>query len=175
MYCYRPRFKEHGKNFYFDPWGSYSFKTISVGDDVSLGERPTLLAPRSHIKIGNHVMFGPEVTIRGGNHVIDYVGRFMKDIKDEEKRPQDDLDVTIQDDVWVGTRAIILHGVTIHRGAVVAAGAVVIKDVPPYSIVGGLPAKVLRFRWDIETILRHEEFLYAPEDRLPREELEKWR
>lgn len=175
MYCYRSRFLAHGSNFRFDPWGQYSFNTISVGDDVSLGERPILLAPRSYIKIGNHVMFGPEVTIRGGSHVIDYVGRFMKDIKDGEKRPEDDLGVVVKDDVWIGTRAIVLHGVTIHRGAVIAAGAVVNKDVPPYSIVGGVPARVLRFRWDVATILKHEEELYPPENRLLQEELERWR
>lgn len=175
MFLYRQRFHKHGKEFRFDPQGSYSFKTISVGDYVSLGERAVLLAPKSHIILGNHVMFGPEVTILGGNHVIDCLGRFMKDIKDEEKRPSDDLDIVIQDDVWVGTRAIILHGITIYRGAVIAAGAVVCKDVPPYSIVGGVPAKVLRFRWDVETILKHEEFLYLAGNRLTREELERWR
>jgi acetyltransferase-like isoleucine patch superfamily enzyme len=72
----------------------------------------------------------------------------------------DDRDVVISDDVWIGTRAIILHGVTIGRGAVVAGGAVVTKNVPPYAIVGGIPARVLRYRWDAETISRHEAILY---------------
>jgi acetyltransferase-like isoleucine patch superfamily enzyme len=116
-------------------------------------------------------MFGPEVTIRGGSHVIEYVGRFMKDIRDDEKRPEDDLGVIIEDDVWVGTRAIILHGVHIGRGAVVAAGAVVTKDVPPYAIVGGVPARIIRYRWDVDTIIEHEKSLYSPEKRYMREKL----
>jgi len=170
----RSLFVSHGKDFLFDPDGTYSFGNIFVGDDVSLGQRPILLATRSQIKIGNHVMFGPEVTIRGGNHRIDLVGRFMKSVKDDEKRPEDDLGVVIEDDVWIGTRAIILHGVTIGRGAVVAAGAVVTRDVPPYAIVGGVPARIIRFRWDIDTILAQEKFLYPPEKRILREKLEDW-
>lgn len=167
-------FSKYGSNFRFDPAGMYSFQTIEVGDDVNLGMRPILLAARSKIKIGNHVMFGPEVAILGGNHRTDLVGRFMKSVMDSEKRPEDDLDVVIEDDVWVGTRAIILHGVTIGRGAIVAAGAVVTKSVPPYAIVAGNPARVLRFRWDVDTILANEEKLYPPEARLTREVLERW-
>lgn len=62
------------------------------------------------------------------------------------------ISVIIGNDVWVGARATILEGVTIGDGAVVAAGAVVTKDVPPYAIVGGVPAKVIRYRFDEQTI-----------------------
>ena len=152
--------------------GQYTFSTISVGDDVALGEGAYLIAGRSRILIGNHVMFGPEVTIRGGNHRTDVVGRFMKSIRDEEKRPEDDLGVVIEDDVWVGTRAVILSGVRIGRGAVVGAGAVVTRSVPPYAIVVGNPARLLRFRWDVNTIIEHERHLYPERQRLTREYLE---
>lgn len=165
---FRPLFASHGRNFWFDPAGSYSFATIYVGDDVYLGVRPNLSASRSKIIIGNKVMFGPEVSVLGGNHSAAIVGRFMYDIKETEKRPEDDKGVIIEDDVWVGTRAIILQGVTIGRGAIVGAGSVVTKSVPPYAIVGGIPARVLRLRWDLETILRHEEMLYPQEKRLKR-------
>jgi acetyltransferase-like isoleucine patch superfamily enzyme len=100
------------------------------------------------------------------------VGRFMNEVRDDEKRPEDDLGVHIADDVWIGTRAVILHDVRIGRGAIVAAGAVVTKSVPPYAIVAGNPARVVRFRWDVETILEHEEKLYPAENRLPKAELE---
>lgn len=158
---YRARFARYGRNFSFDPFGVYSFESISVGDNVNLGYRPTLIAARSKIVIGDNVMFGPEVTIRGGNHRVDIVGKPMIAVSDDEKRPEDDPGVVIQDDVWVGTRAIILAGVTIGRGAVVAAGALVTKDVPQYAIVGGNPAKLIRMRWDDETIARHEKNLYG--------------
>jgi acetyltransferase-like isoleucine patch superfamily enzyme len=85
----------------------------------------------------------------------------MDSITESEKRPEDDRDVIIGDDVWIGARAIILHGVTIGRGSVVAAGAVVARDVPSYAIVGGVPARVIRYRWDPATIERHEALLYG--------------
>ena len=63
----------------------------------------------------------------------------------------------IGNDVWIGYGAMIMAGVTIGDGAIVAAGAVVTKDVPPYSIVGGIPAKFIKFQWSIDEILKHEE------------------
>ncbi len=96
---YRNRFGRRGADFQFDPRGSYSYENIFCGDHVSLGDRPCLSATRSRIVIGNHVMLGPEVIIQGGNHRTDVVGRFMKSITDAEKRPDDDRDVIISDDV----------------------------------------------------------------------------
>lgn len=169
MYLYRPLFAAHGKNFRFGPYGVYSFRTIFVGDDVNLGWRPTLMAAKSKIVIGNKVMFGPEVMIVAGDHNTSVIGRFIFDVT--EKRPEDDRDVIIEDDVWIGSRAIILKGLTIGRGAIIGAGAVVTKSVPPYAVAAGNPARVLKFRWDTDTILRHEAALYPPEKRLTRDVL----
>ena len=66
--------------------------------------------------------------------------------------PEKQLDVEIGNDVWIGERALIIGGVHISDGAVVLAGAVVTKNVPPYAIVGGVPAKIIRYRYDEETI-----------------------
>lgn len=66
--------------------------------------------------------------------------------------PEKKLDVEIGNDVWIGERAMLIGGVHIADGAVVLAGAVVTKDVPPYAIVGGVPAKIIRYRYDEETI-----------------------
>lgn len=68
-----------------------------------------------------------------------------------------------------------MKGVTIERESIVAAGAVVNRSIPPYSIVGGIPAKILKFRWNtIEEIMEHEKILYPENKRLKKEELEKY-
>lgn len=110
------------------------------------------------IRIGNKVLFGPHVYIMGGNHNYHEVGKYMFDVK--IKREEDDLPVVIEDDTWIGCNVTILKGVTIGRGAIVSAGSVVTKDVPQYAIVGGIPAKVLKYRFSNEEIKEHEAILY---------------
>lgn len=161
-YAVADLFAARGRNLDFDPDGIYSFESIYIGDDCFLGARPILLATRSNIVIGNKVMFGPGVTIRGGNHRFDIVGVATRDITDDMKRPGDDRDVVIEDDVWVGGGAVILHGVTIGRGSVIGANALIAKDVPPYSVVGAPLASVLRERFDREQIQTHEAALGGP-------------
>ncbi|MFG2057314.1 acyltransferase [Micromonospora sp. NPDC048930] len=165
------RFAARGDNVVFDPDGVYSFETIELGSNVDLGYRPMLIAARGRIRIGDNVMFGPEVTIRGGNHRTDLVGRPMIAVGKQPGDQRYDRGVTIGDDVWIGTRAIVLHGVTIGRGAVVGAGAVVTRSVPPYAIVAGNPARIIRLRWPVATIREHECALYPADRRLGDEEL----
>lgn len=160
MYALKPLFRRIGKNVVFDPDANYSFETIEIGNDVFIGDGADFSASRSSIIIGRKVMFGPNVTIRGGNHTVHYVGKFMYDITDSTKDPKDDEPVIIEDDVWVGSRAIILKGITIGRGSIVGAGSVVTKSVPPYAIVGGVPARIIKMRFTEEEIKQHEQNLY---------------
>jgi acetyltransferase-like isoleucine patch superfamily enzyme len=172
MLLLRNAFHQHGKNFIFDPDGFYSYKTIEVGDFVSINRNPIFLAVESNIIIGNKVMFGYNVTVIGGNHNSSLVGRYMCDVM--EKRTEDDQDVVFEDDIWVGSGAIILKGVRVGRGSIVAAGAVVNKNVLPYSVVGGVPAKKISMRFgDLETIMSHETMLYPPEKRFSSEYLQE--
>lgn len=158
MYIMIHLFASRGKNIKFSPTNSkFSYKTITFGNDVFIGSGATFMASESKIIIGDKVMFGPNVTIMGGNHNITMLGKYMFDVK--EKRPEDDLPVIIENDVWVGAGVIILKGVTIGRGSVVAAGSVVLKDVPAYSIIGGVPAKVLKMRFSENEIQKHEQIL----------------
>lgn len=164
MILQRPLFSSYGKKFLFDPNGLYSYTNILVGHNVNLGIAPVMVAGRSRIVIGNNVMFGPEVVVVGGGHNTHAVGIPMIDVT--EKRGDEDLGVQIQDDVWIGARAIILRGVVVGRGAVVGAGSIVSKSVPPYAIVVGNPARVVGFRFDVDEIILHEAALYPETDRL---------
>jgi len=112
---------------------------IEIGDHVYLGEY-SILTSNQEIEIGDHVLISPHNNIVDFNHLyqdpdipIDQQGVIGKKI-------------TIQDDAWIGTGCKILMGVTVGKGAVVGAGSVVTKDVPPYHVVAGNPATVLKVR-----------------------------
>lgn len=166
MQFYKELFGSHGESFWFDPDGTYSYRNIHVGDNVNLGVRPIILAELSNIKIGNCVMFGPEVVVIGGGHNTSVIGSFMVGVS--EKTGAEDLGVVIEDNVWIGSRSIILRGVTVGRGSVIGAGSIVNKSVPPYAVVAGNPAKVVAFRFDADQVLEHELILYPEGRRLDR-------
>lgn len=158
---YKHRFGKFGSDFRFDPDGTYTFETIYCGSYVNLGQMPCITATNSKVSIGSHVMLGTRVSIRGGNHRTDLVGRFMDSVKESEKRPEDDLGVVIEDDVWIGDYAIILNGVRVGRGSIIGAGAVVTKSLEPYSVAVGCPARVVKRRFDARTIVAHERGLQS--------------
>ena len=158
IYVMIPLFKEHGRNIIFFPANSsFSYKTISLGNDIFIGPGATLSASESQIVFGNKIMLGPNVTMMGGDHNSSVIGKYMYDI--HEKLPENDLPIIVEDDVWIGTGAIILKGVRIGEGSIIAAGALVIKDVPKYAVVGGIPAKILKMRFTSEEILEHKKKL----------------
>lgn len=156
MFSARKLFLDCGENVAFSPLTSdFAYSAISVDDCVYVGPRANFSASNGAvIKIGKKVMFGSDVTIMCGDHNTSVIGQYMYDV--HEKRPEDDLSVTICDDVWVGCNVTILKGVKIGRGAIIAAGAVVTKDVPEYSISAGVPAKVIKFRWCQDIINEHD-------------------
>ncbi len=90
---------------------------------------------------------------------MDLIGKHIYEIGEDEKLPENDIDVFVGDGVWCGCNVTILKGCHIGRGAVIAAGSVVTKDVPPYAIVGGNPAKLIKYRFSEEQILEHERVL----------------
>lgn len=84
-----------------------------------------------------------------------------------------DGEIVVGEDAWVGAGTILLSHCQIGRGAVVAAGAVVTKPIPPYAVVAGVPAKIIATRFSIQQILQHESMLYPVEERMSQEELKK--
>lgn len=122
-------------------------ENIYIGHDVYLGPGATLLTTRAEIHIGDYVMSGPNLTVITGDHRTDILDRPMMMLTDEDKLPENDQDVVIGDDVWMGSGVTILKGVHVADHCVIAAGAVVTKDVgPDYSIWGGCPARCLGSR-----------------------------
>lgn len=107
---------------------------IRVGENSGIGYRCYL---QGNITIGNDVMMAPEVIILTGSHRYDRTDIPMS------KQGSFDRPVIIEDDVWIGTRAIILPGVRIGKGSIIGCAAVVTSDVSPFSIVGGIPARVI--------------------------------
>ncbi|RIK30587.1 MAG: acetyltransferase [Anaerolineae bacterium] len=122
---------EKGANFYTG-W------EIELGDDSSLGI--DCMIPYD-LKVGKDVMMGPYVVIVGENH-----NSSSREIPMRLQGYKKYSPVRIEDDVWIGARATILPGVTIGKGAIIGASAVVTKDVPPYAICAGNPARVIKYR-----------------------------
>ena len=123
---------------------------VTIGDNVFIGDNSNI-SGNIEIKIGNSVMFGPEVMIRGGDHNFSTVGSHMRFVKQGGVNKP----INIEDDVWVGARAIILKGVTIREGAVIGAGSIVTRDVVPYSINIGSPSKAIKCRFSSEDLKKH--------------------
>lgn len=107
------------------------------------------------LKIGDFCSIGPEVVfILSSEHALNQISSFPFKVKclGEEYEGLSKGDIVVDDDVWIGQNAIILSGIHIGQGAVIAAGAIVTKDVPPYAIVGGNPAKVIKYRFEDDLI-----------------------
>ena len=112
----------------------------------------------STLTIGNHVMISPNVSFITGNHRTDVVGEYMINVK--EKLPNNDEEIIIEDDVWIGAGATILKGTVIGRGCVIGAGSIIgSMKILPYSICLGNPVRIVQKRFDKETIEKHEKLL----------------
>lgn len=126
-------------------------KDLKIGYLSFIGSRCTIYP---NVSIGNYSSLAPDVLVIGKDHEyripgtpICFSGRlYIPKTK-------------ILDEVWVGQRTIIMCGVTIGNGAIIAAGSVVVKDVEAYSIVGGNPAKFIKYRFNKEDIIKHEKML----------------
>ena len=144
-----------GSSCTLDGPGDFSYSNIYLGDNVSIGVHSTFLSSDAKIHVGNKVMFGPNVTLISGDHRTDLVGKYMKDITIEEKLPVNDQDIIIEDDVWVGANSLILKGVKISTGCVIAAGSVVTKSTEPYCIYAGVPARKIKDRFSVDDLNKH--------------------
>lgn len=163
--AWKKSMKHCGKNVYLRPTCSdiKGLWNLSIGDNTSIPKGSTIYCTIAPLTIGSKVIFGPKPTIITGDHRTDIIGKYIIDVTDNEKSKNGinkyDAPVTIEDDVWCGANVTILKGVTIGHGSIVAAGAVVTKSCPPYSIIGGVPAKIIKMRFTSEQIKEHEKSL----------------
>lgn len=118
---------------------------VSIGHHVYINHH-TDMSGKGGLTIGNYVKIGPFCNIQSVDHVYT---DWQKPMFSQGMRPDP---IVIEDDVWVAANVVIVPGVTIGRGAIVGANAVVTRDVEPYAIVGGVPARVIKYRFDKETI-----------------------
>ena len=141
----------------------YAPNRMTIGENVYIGKYCSL---ETDIEISNNVLLGNSVGLIGKyDHDFSCIGKSIKDspwIGDPDYQFKGkNQKIIIEDDVWIGYGAIIISGVRVGRGAIIAAGSVVLKDVEPYSIVAGNPAKEISRRFDSEQIKEHEMLYYT--------------
>lgn len=142
-----------------------TYGKIELGNNVSISGPGTILhAVKGKIKIGSFSSIAQNVSIQEFNHNTKLPSTYAMQYHFFSHRFEDDVvtkgDIEIGEDVWIGSNVTILSGVKIGRGSVIAAGAVVTKSMPPYSVVGGVPAKVIKMRFSEHGIKKLEESLW---------------
>lgn len=143
---------------------------VFLYEDIYVREGLTIINDSGKVVIKKYTGIAPDCTIVTGNHTPT-VGVPQRlggpcHINDKEKG------VTIEEGVWIGTRVTFLSGAHVGRGAVIGAQSLVNKEIPPYAVAVGAPAKIIASVFSIEQIMEHERRLYKPEERLSREYLE---
>ena len=156
------------------PVNDFNFSSVTVGKYTYGGIQVYNFNRSERLKIGNFCSIAGDVMfILNADHSTSTISTFpfkAKCLFTGELEAASKGDIIIDDDVWIGYGATIMSGVHISQGAVIAAGAVVTKDVPPYAIVGGVPAKVIKYRFEPEMI---EELLKIDYGKLSKEDIEK--
>jgi virginiamycin A acetyltransferase len=162
------------------PQGIFDLSLVAV-QPFSYGDLNVMAFknPEAFLSIGRFVSIGPGVTfILEGNHPIDHISTYPMAIEADSWAIDPDTEghvagtkgpILVRDDVWIGTNTIILSGLTIGQGAVVAAGSVVTRDVEPYGIVGGNPARLIRYRFSpaiVDTLVRRADYAKLDINRL---------
>ena len=139
---------------------NYTKAFNNFGDSVTVGNNSyglirVLNDTNNKLRIGHYCSIGDAVVfILGNDHYINHISTypFKYFLFNHQYEAISKGDIIIEDDVWIGFGSIILSGVHIHQGAIVAAGSIITKDVPAYSVVGGNPAKIIKYRFDERTI-----------------------
>ena len=147
-------------------------ENIYLYENTNIAANSYISAYNAKFIVKKNCAIAEGLTVHTGNHAR-ILGMFITKVTEDIKPKGYDKDVVIEEDCWIGCNVTLLCGVTIGRGCTIAAGAVVNKDIPPYCIAGGVPAKVIKRIWTIDQILDHEAKLYPKEERYTRKQLEE--
>lgn len=158
-----------GENVFLEGRNSIGENAVLENSYMGYGSYIGARVDLAGCKVGRFCSIGPDVKRIKGTHPTNFVSThpsffnphhpcklsYVKERKFDDYRYADEkYNIIIKNDVWIGTGAVLVDGITIGNGAVIAAGAVVTKNVPDYAMVGGVPAKLIKFRFDQETIER---------------------
>lgn len=152
----KSRFGSFGPGSSYDPVTSVvlGYSNIHIGANVYIGPLSFLSADDVRVDIGDDTVIGPGLYLIAGDHEFSIPGVSFAEAPRGRNEP-----IFIGRNVWIGARATILKGVTIGDGAIVGAGSVVTRDIEPYAIVAGNPARFIRWRFEGEERERHDDFL----------------
>lgn len=149
------KWRKHNSHNQTTSQNIFDISLVKVGKNTYGGIKLITYNNVHKLNIGNYCSIGPNVTfILDAEHRTDTITTYPLKVRlfNYDKEAFGKGDITIKDDVWIGYNSIILSGVTINQGAIVAAGSVVTKDIPAYAIVGGNPAKIIKYRFSDEII-----------------------
>ena len=162
---FRIRWRKRNRDNFTMPQNCFNINRVHVGQGTygNLDVRH-FGSPSESLTIGSYCSIGPQcVFLLGGEHPYDRISTYPFRMKyvDRQNESVSKGEVIIDNDVWIGFGCIIMSGVHIGQGAVVAAGSIVTKDVPPYAIVAGIPAKVIKYRFEEDVIAKLQNIDYS--------------
>lgn len=156
-----------GKDCIIGPNSILKLENLFLEDYVIIQNNVNFITNKGRLFVGKYSVVSSGCTIIPGKHVLKvglpFYFNTLYHIGDIDK------DIIIEEDCWIGANSILMPGVRIRRGAIIGAGAVITKDVQPYSVVAGCPAKIVATRLTAEQVREHEESIYEKKDRLSTE------
>ncbi len=145
-------------------------RNIYLHEFARIGRRSTIMTMgNSRFVMKRGCLTAEGLVVVTSNH-RQHIGQFLSGRNEDNEYK----DIIVEEDVWIGINVTLLAGAHIGRGAIIGASSVVTKEIPPYAVAVGNPARVVKFKWSIEDIIKHESQLYDESERIPREILERY-